>query len=107
MTEFFIPNADDPAKAEDIFASVRKFNEEEMGATLDERRFYQLDYTHDGTHYVDTVGKPQQRNGEIVVCILLDTKRSCYFVCTPNRGVARGMPILVGSREINSVQEFD
>ncbi len=107
MAEFFIPNIDDSTKAEDLFAKVRKFNEEEMDATLAERRFYQIDYTHGGKHYVATVGEPEQRGGETVVCILLDTKRSCYFVCTPNRGFLRGQPILVGAHEINSVQEFD
>ncbi len=107
MTAFFLPNFDDPTKAEDVFAQVRKFNEEEMDATLAEQRFYQIDYTHDGKHYVATVGELEQVEGETVICILLDTKRGVYFVCTRNRGVVIGQPILVGSREINSVQEFD
>ncbi len=107
MVEFFIPAADDPAEAERVFAAVREFTENQMGATLDERRFYRINYYHDRNHYVATVGEVHQLEGETVVCILLDTTRRLYYVCTENRGVARNQPILVGAHATNSIQEFD
>lgn len=107
MAEFFIPGEDDPTKAEEVFARIRKSKEEQLGATLADQRFYKIDYYHDGKRYVATVGELEQVDGEIVVCILLDTRRSLYYVCTPNRGVVTGIPIHVGSHDTNSIQEFD
>ena len=107
MAEFFIPGVDDPTKAEEAYADIRKFIEEEMDATLAEQRFCKIDYMHDGKRYVATVGEPDQVEGETVVCILLDTKRNLYLVCTHNHGVARGGPMPHGPQDTNYVQEFD
>ena len=41
-----------------------------------------------------TVGERFERLGEPVITILLDTSRDVFFICTPNRGVLRGMPYL-------------
>ncbi len=104
--KFFTPEVD-AAQAEKFYEGIRKFNAEGMGATLSPRRIYKVSGVHNGKRFEATVGKPFESLGEPVIAILLDTKRNCYFICTPNRGVLRGMPYLSGSDEIDSVEDFE
>ncbi len=105
--KFFIPAAKDAPAAESMYDTICRFNTEQMTATLSLRRIYRVSGVHDRKEFTATVGEPFQRLGETVVAILLDTKRNCYFICTANRGVARGIPYLSGSDEIKSVEEFE
>ncbi|MBS1840088.1 MAG: hypothetical protein JSS69_18830 [Acidobacteria bacterium] len=105
--KFFIPAASDEAHAEEIYQATRKFNAEQMGAKLSDRRIYTVSGKHSGKSFTATVGQPFESLGETVIAISLDTSRSCYFICTPNRGVLRGMPYLSGSDEINHSEDFD
>jgi hypothetical protein len=105
--KFFVPAAKDAAKAEEVYEGIRKFNAKEMGATLSSRRIYRVGGVHNGERFEATVGEPFESFREPVIAILLDTSRSCYFICTPNRGVFRGMPYLSGSNEIDSVEDFE
>jgi hypothetical protein len=105
--KFFLPAAKDEAEAETLYEGIRKFNAEQMGATLSPRRIYSVDGRHDGKDFTATVGRPFERLGEPVIAILLDTTRNCYFICTPNRGVLRGMPYLSGHEEIRYSQDFE
>jgi hypothetical protein len=47
--------------------------------------------------------KPDPHVGETVIAIL---ESNSYLVCTQNRGVVKGMPILVGRDDQNEVTEF-
>ncbi len=105
--KFFLPAAKDAAQAERAYEGIRKFNAKEMSATLSPRRIYKVAGVHNGKRFEATVGKPFESLGEPVIAILLDTSRNCYFICTPNRGVLRGVPYLSGSNEIDSVEDFE
>ena len=107
--KFFIPDAKDEAQAESVYEGIRKFNAKEMNATLSPRRIYKAYGVHDGKPFTATVGEPFERLGETVIAILLDASRNCYYVCTANRGVLRGMPYLSGSNEIihEDVEDFE
>jgi hypothetical protein len=105
--KFFIPAASDEANAEVVYDAIRKFNAEQMGATLSNRRIYSLSGVHGGKPYIATVGKPYEPLGEVVVAILLDDTRNCYLICTGNRGVIRGGPYLTGANEIRSCEDFE
>lgn len=105
--KFFLPAAKDAAEAESAYEGIRKFNAEQMGATLSPRRIYSVSGVHDGKPFSATVGQTFERLGETVVAILLDTSRECYFICTPNRGVLRDGPYLSGTNEIRSVEYFE
>jgi hypothetical protein len=105
--KLFLPAANDAAQAEQAYEGIRKFNADEMGATLSPRRIYKVGGVHNGKRFEATVGQPFESFREPVITILLDTSRKCYFICTPNRGVLRGMPYLSGSNEIDSVEDFE
>jgi len=106
---FFIPEARDEAQAESVYEAIRKFNAKEMEATLSPRRIYRVYGVHDGKPFTATVGEPFERLGDVVIAILLDTSRNCYYVCTANRGVVRDMPYLSGSNEVlhEDVEDFE
>jgi hypothetical protein len=99
--KFFIPSAKEAADAEKLYDATRRFNTEQMGATLSPQRIYRVSGVHDGKPFTATVSERFERLGEVVVAILLDTSRNCYFICTPSRGVLRGMPFCpVAKRKI-------
>ena len=89
-----------------MYDGTKKFLSEEMGAVFSDRRVFSLEYRHDGKDYDAEIGK---RHGysEIVIAILYEDLRQLYHVCTPNRGVLRGMSILVGSNEVRAAQDFE
>ena len=102
--KFFIPNAPSPQEAEHTWEAVRKFEHEQTGWPVAERRIYRLRYRHDGQDLVAEVGQPDALTGETVIAIL---SSHTYLVCTLTRGVARGEPILVGKNEVYEVEDFE
>lgn len=106
MADFFIPLAKDKEQEKRVLNSIIEFNKEQLGAEVDSQRIQKLDYTHDGKNYIAEVGKPHIYNKELVIAILHDELRKLYLVCTPNRGVVGGIPILVGNNEVNKKTLF-
>lgn len=105
--KFFVPAANGAEHAEKVYEGIRKFNSEQMGTTLSPRRIYRIAGVHDGKPFTATVGEQFERLREVVVAVLLDTKRNVYFICTPNRGVLRGEPYLSGAHEIRDSEDFE
>lgn len=102
--EFFIPAADSPDQAEEVWEATRKFAKENLGWEIASRRIFQVTGTHEGKSILCEVGKVEPYGGETVVAIF---ESNAYLVCTANRGVMRGEPALVGTEEVDSVIEFD
>lgn len=102
--KFFIPFATDDKQAENVWAATKKFAEENLQWKITDRRIFSIKYTHEGKSYYSEVGKQDLRTGEVVIAILESTT---FLVCTPNRGVARGEPMLVGINEVESVINFE
>lgn len=91
---FFLPFARDEKQAEQVWESCRKFAEETTGWQVDrDQRIFCLAFTHNGEDYYAEVGEPEPLTGEPVIAILAS---NAYLICTPNRGVLKGMPVLVG-----------
>lgn len=106
MTEapaFFIPDVADPEDAEQVYRAIKAFAHETTGWAIGDRRIFRIRYEHNGKSLVAEVGKPDPLTGELVFAILASNS---YLVCTPNRGVRRGMPILAGVPGRRSVEEF-
>ncbi len=101
---FFVPAVKDEADAEMVWEATKKFAEEMLGWKISERRIFSIAYRHEGKDYHVEVGKPDPRSHELVVAILESTT---YLVCTPNRGVVRGIPILVGQDKVGKTIDFE
>jgi hypothetical protein len=104
--KFFLPAADSPEQAESVYGSIRSFAEEQTGWKTTDRRIYRLEYRHEGKNYSAQVGEFDPRIDEVVIAIL-ETVRGVYLVCSQNRCVLRGEPMLVGSDEVYIRLDFD
>ena len=107
---FFIPfdKVDDDEdhiaeKAENLWEDTWKWAHETTGWEVSDRRIYSIKYRHEGKLYYAEVGLPDPRVEEKVLVIL---QSNTFLVCTYNRGVIRGGPVLVGKNEAIEVTYF-
>lgn len=105
--KFFVPSASAPADETRILSAIKSFLSSEIGAQFSDRRIQHLRWAHDNQKHHATVGELTSLNGEQVVAILYDASRDLYHVCTPNRGVFRGMSILASAHAVQAVVDFD
>ena len=103
--KFFIPAAKDKETESSVYEGIKKHAKDIVGWDIEERRIYRIKYEHGGKRYVATVGETDERVREPVIAILEST--GTFLVCTPNQGVVRDMPVLVGKQEIIKVTDFD
>jgi hypothetical protein len=103
MTTFFIPGIEDAKLAEESWQAIRSFVGQHIFSATD-RRIFQIRYTHDGHTIVARVGEIHDEISEMVIAILETTE--CYSICTPTRGVLRGIPVLVGKPDTLTVENF-
>ena len=104
IPKFFDPAARDRAQAEEMRAVIRRFLETQRRQTSD-RRIFRLNYVHNGELRVAQVGElfgPELP--ETVIAIF--EGEGIFYVCTPNRGVRRDEPVLVGASGTR-VTDFD
>lgn len=125
MADFFIPHARDAAQAEGLLEGTRRFCQEQVPWVILPKRVKSIRFTHNGKQYVAEVGQPvrytqggrvflehvghdpnpEPENEKLVICLFETTDP--FLVCTLNRGVAKGDPILVGRREVEAVELFE
>lgn len=103
--KFFIPAADNAEQTTRVYAAIRTFVAGNMGP-LSPRRVYRLSYKHNGKLLTAEVGKPDPLVGELIVAIFASDRHDLYYLCTENRGVVRGDPILAGASNAVS-EDFD
>jgi hypothetical protein len=93
--KFFIPAAEDEKQAERVYISIAKF----VQAPILKNRIYKLSWIHNGKQMNCEIGKnivgDSRFNQEPVVAIF--DCGDLYKICTANRGVIRGEPILAGA----------
>lgn len=100
---FFIPFADSAETADEVYATIRTTMAKEAFQPT-ERQVYRVVYQHNGRELIATVGE-KDVDGETVIAILeAYNPGPIYMVCTPNRGVVRGAPILAG--DVLAVVDF-
>lgn len=102
--KFFVPEASTPEQAEEVWNATRRFAGETMAREIGTQRIFRLRYVHNAKSLTAEVGQPEPLTGEPVL-VILDSNP--YLVCTPNRGVVRGTPVLVGRQAVRDVVEFD
>jgi hypothetical protein len=101
---FFIPRTTDPAEAEKIYEASRTHCEQLTGWPTTKRSIYSVRYRHNGHEHLAQVGDWDNTDG-LVICIF-ETSQA-FLVCTPNRGVLRGEPILVGRSDVSDIEDFE
>ena len=110
---FFVPAATTEEQAEQLWQTTRSFLAA-YGHRTTERRIFRLDFGHKGESYIAEIGQPERRvtagrempTGEPVLVILEGEGGGLFFVCTPNRGVLRDMPLLVGASSVSAITDF-
>lgn len=105
--KFFLPAATTDEMRDSAYQQIRAHLAKELGAELSLRRIQWLAYKHNGKNFAAEVGKEESGGEGVVIAILFDQIRSLYLICTPERGVVRGAPILVGSHDVQGVTDFD
>lgn len=103
--KFFIPHVDDEQKAAQVWHAVRAFAAENVRQTT-ERRIQAISWNHAGKTHHAAVGENEPYERQQVLCILECIDGLC-LICTWERGVKRGIPILVGKQELVSIVDFD
>lgn len=91
---FFVPFAEDDAQAERVYSSIAHFH----GCSVTPSRISALRWEHNGETMEARVGQAlptYYRTGDEPVLAIIDAGH-VYFVCTPNRGGARGEPVMAG-----------
>lgn len=92
---FFIPFADSEETAQHVYAAIRE-TMTKVAFQPSDRRVYRVAYRHNGRDLVATVGE-RDIDGETVIAILeAFNPGPIYMICTRDRGVVRGDPILAG-----------
>jgi hypothetical protein len=102
--EFTVPAASSLDQALDVFNNTKRF--------MNDKGFYpvnkavqHIEYTHDNKREVAEVNEFATITKERVI-IIFECK-NLFLICTRDRGVLRGDPILVGRDEIDKVIYFD
>ena len=100
---FFVPHVEDSGEAERFWQATKTFLESN-GFRVSDRRIYRVSYSHDGTKYHDVVGSVSSLAGEEVL-VILDAGK-VFLACTENRGVMRGMPVIIGKHRDTHAEDF-
>ena len=102
--KFFVPHARDEQETSSVIKLISEFT----GFPIPSPKIYSIRYRHNRIFMSATVGedpyKYYQEKGPVIAIL---EKDGLYAICTPNRGVVRGEPILVGSPSVQQVIHFD
>jgi len=107
MRKFFIPVAGSKADEEEVYLAIKKFVEKQTGAFLSSRRVFNLTHREGQEEILAEVGMIYPTNGEQVAAILYEENWRLYYICTTDRGVGKGIPILCGEEDIISCEDFE
>jgi len=102
--KFFVPNENDPEKAEELYQAIKQFAAEVKGCAIGGRRVRSITFRDGGYIVQALVGRPEPCKGGIVIAIL---ESESYLVCTPDRGALKGEPLMVGKHEVTDSEDFE
>jgi hypothetical protein len=103
--KFFIPIIKDEKQFESVYKSIKDFAHDSMGWTIENDRIYEIQFKDKQEYVTVTVGKRCPITNQRIYAIL--KSHNSYLICTTNRGVIRGIPVLVGIDDIMSIKHFD
>ncbi|MBN1186821.1 MAG: hypothetical protein JXB49_31375 [Bacteroidales bacterium] len=103
--KFFLPYIPDSKQAEVTYIEIKTRVSEQMHANITTRRIFSIDYERDQKKYHIEIGQIIKDVKEIAFTIF--ECANMYYVCTSNRGVVRGMPLIIDNYEIRLVTDFE
>jgi hypothetical protein len=102
--KFFVPGAESPGRAEEIWNDTKAHVEDGFGKVRD-RRVFRLDYRHEAQDLVAEVGERHPEGDRTVLAIFCS--RNTNYVCTADRGPDFEQPTLIGRYETYEVEYFE
>jgi hypothetical protein len=102
--KFFIPTVGDPEKAEELYQATKKLAADTKGWSIVARRIRRITFWDRGKIVEAAVGGREPCESELVIAIL---ESENYLICTPNRGVLKGDPLMVGKRDVIDSEDFE
>lgn len=102
--QFFVPAARSAEEALKVYEATSQFAEEQLGRKTRLKRIERICFDHDGQTWEAVVGERFAEINELVIAIF--EMDQLFIVCTPNRGVLRGEPYLVGKDSTRHYAEF-
>jgi len=102
-------------ESEDVREGIRKFVEQTMGGKVSNREIKAI-WVHPRSEHKRIDDDIKIEVGKYLDNRMSDTpnekvmaifESNTFLVCTPNRGVLRGMPYLYGKEEVYKVEEMD
>jgi hypothetical protein len=102
---FFCPKIGNNSELE-TYENLKKFVEDWLGKKSTSRKIHTIDYEHNGKTYHAEVDGIALVNAERIYAIF-EFDDGSFCVCTENRGVKKGYPLLVGKIDCISVRDFD
>lgn len=102
--KFFIPKTSTPDESVKIHDAAKRWCEEKTGWPIESRSIYAIRYRHDGREYLAQVGESDNTEG-LIICIFETSP--AFLVCTTNRGVFSGDPIIVSRSDVSDLDYFE
>lgn len=93
--DFFIPKAESPEEAEELWLANRD-HLRANGYGVTDRRIYEIRYRHNSESLIATVGRPEPLTKGLILMIF---EASPFLICTPDRGFVTNseVPIYAGT----------
>jgi hypothetical protein len=102
--KFFVPGAESPGRAEEIWNETRAWLEDDFGKVR-EGRVFRLDYRHHAKDQVAEVGETDPEHGRTILAIFCS--RDVNYVCTVAPGLDPEQPSLIRRHETYEVEYFE
>jgi len=105
-----MPHVTNGGSALEAYEAIKKHVAQVVGVrSFSDRRVRRIGFSHNAKQITAEIGKVMRMReiSEEVFAILYEPDRNLYHVCTPSRGVLRGMSVLVGVDEVSLVEDFD
>ena len=103
--KFFIPQDLSKEQRDELYDRMKIFANRTLHSHVTNRKIYEITFGHVEETLTARVGEVLESVDEKVI-VILETM-NIYLICTPSRGVQRGMPVLVGKPHTLEVVDFE
>jgi len=102
---FFIPSANDPGHAEELYCKIRDQVAASQGSVID-KRIYRLKYQDEGGPATVVVGSDRHRFGAGPVLAIFEGADGTHYICTQKAAVSEAEPHALPSSAVVDAEAF-